>query len=381
MSTSVCRPPACAKSDCWMTVDSLRSRIASTCSMTSGDVRSIVAMRSATSRCCSSGSEPITIAAGVGVHVREHERDRLRVLVLEVREHLAGVGAAEELERRRDHRDAEVVEDLVGLVAAEARLEQLARGLVSALGDVGARGERVAELAHHLFDLVELEVVQPRDLGHDLGDFLLAQRAQDRRRAVLPDLHHEDRGLLHAAEATRHGYVLRSASQERRVCATSSGWCSMRSVSSPSTPDVGGRCERSSLGAGESGHRADRLQCARVGGFELAQVERHSQRNPVRLGPLDRPPGEEQHQRDDQQRHDVADEVDHRARAAIPTRPSAAAWPPSARVGAERDRRDLHDVAARLRCSRPRLGSAWSSWRRRPAFFSRGVRHMRGNGE
>ena len=66
MSTSVWRPPAWAKSDCWMTVDSLRSRIASTCSITSGDVRSIVAMRSATSRCCSSGSELMTIAAASG---------------------------------------------------------------------------------------------------------------------------------------------------------------------------------------------------------------------------------------------------------------------------------------------------------------------------
>ena len=107
MSTSVCKPPACAKSDCWMTVESLRSRIASTCSMTSGDVRSIFAMRSATSRCSSSGSELNTIARRVGMHVREHERDRLRVLVLEIGEHLAGVGAAQELERRRDHRDAE----------------------------------------------------------------------------------------------------------------------------------------------------------------------------------------------------------------------------------------------------------------------------------
>ena len=137
MSTSVCRPPACAKSDCWMTVESLRSRIASTCSMTSGEVRSIFAMRSATSRCCSSGSELITIARRVGMHVREHERDRLRVLVLEVGEHLAGVGPAQELERRRDHRDAEVVEDLVGLAAAEARLEQLARGLSSRPGRRG----------------------------------------------------------------------------------------------------------------------------------------------------------------------------------------------------------------------------------------------------
>ena len=182
MSTSVCRPPACAKSDCWMTVESLRSRIASTCSMTSGEVRSIVAMRNRDVALLLFGQRAHHHRRRFGVHVREHERDRLRVLVLEVREHLAGVGAAEELERRRDHRDAEVVEDLVGLGAAEARLEELARGLVAALGDVGARDERVAELAHHLFDLVQLEVMEPRDLRHDLGDFLLAHRPQDRSR-------------------------------------------------------------------------------------------------------------------------------------------------------------------------------------------------------
>ena len=142
--------------------------------------------------------------AGVGVHVREDERDRLRVLVLEVGEHLAGVGAAQELERRRDHRDAEVVEDLVGLAAAEARLEQLARGRVAALRHVGARGVDLGELVEHLFDLVDLEMVEARDLRHDLGDLLLAQRPQHRGRALLARLHEQDRSLLGAGELLRH---------------------------------------------------------------------------------------------------------------------------------------------------------------------------------
>jgi len=42
--------------------------------------------------------------------------------------------------------------------------------LVTALGDVGAGDERVAKLAHHLFDLVQLEVMQPRDFSRGCID-------------------------------------------------------------------------------------------------------------------------------------------------------------------------------------------------------------------
>ena len=138
------------------------------------------------------------------MHVREHERDRLRVLVLEIGEDLAGVGPAQELERCRDHRDAEVVEDLVGLAAAEARLEQLACGRVAALGHMGARGVDLGELVEHLVDLVDLEMPEARDLGHDLGDLLLAQGPQHRGRALLAGLHEQDRGLLRTGELLRH---------------------------------------------------------------------------------------------------------------------------------------------------------------------------------
>ena len=68
--------------------------------MTSGAVRSIAAMRSATSVCSSSGTMPSTVGRVVGRHVREHERDRLRVLVLQEVEDLDGVDPAQELERR-----------------------------------------------------------------------------------------------------------------------------------------------------------------------------------------------------------------------------------------------------------------------------------------
>ena len=58
------------------------------------------------------------------------------------------------------------------------------------------------------------------------------------------------------------------------------------------------------------------------GRFELEQVDRHPQRDPVVLGPLDRLPGEEQHDRDHQQRQEVLDEIEDRVRPA--RRPRAA---------------------------------------------------------
>ena len=46
------------------------------------------------------------------------------------------VEVLQELERRGNHRHTEVVENLVGLGAAEARFQQLARSGVTTLGDV-----------------------------------------------------------------------------------------------------------------------------------------------------------------------------------------------------------------------------------------------------
>ena len=58
-------PPAVVKS--WVTKEeSLRSSTRSTSRMTSGDVRSMVAIRLATSACASGGSEESTVAACSG---------------------------------------------------------------------------------------------------------------------------------------------------------------------------------------------------------------------------------------------------------------------------------------------------------------------------
>ena len=72
----------------------------STSRSTSGAVRSIAAMRIATSVCSSCGNMPITWARAVGGQVGHHQRDRLRVLVLQEVEDLDRVDLAQELERR-----------------------------------------------------------------------------------------------------------------------------------------------------------------------------------------------------------------------------------------------------------------------------------------
>ena len=89
-------PPAAAYS-CWSTVSSLCSITGATSLTTSGEVWPIIAIRIATSACSSGGSSSITLAASVvRRQVRDHERDRLRVLVAQERGDLVGRRAAQE---------------------------------------------------------------------------------------------------------------------------------------------------------------------------------------------------------------------------------------------------------------------------------------------
>ena len=75
----------------------------------------------------------------------------------------------------------------------------------------------LGELVEHLFDLADLEVMQARDLGHDLGDFLLAQRPQDRGAArSLPACMSRIAAFWVPVNFCATRYVLRSASQERK---------------------------------------------------------------------------------------------------------------------------------------------------------------------
>jgi hypothetical protein len=112
--------------------------------------------------------------------VREHQRDRLRVLVLHVREQLPGVGVAEEVERDVVHRGFEAVQDERGALLPEGRLEQLA-GVVHAAGAGVPRGRHGVELVHHVVDDDRVELAQPRDLGRDHLDLFLRHAGQDLR--------------------------------------------------------------------------------------------------------------------------------------------------------------------------------------------------------
>ena len=314
MSTSDWTPPALLKSDCWMTVDSLRSRIVSTCSITSGEVRSIFAMRCATSRCSSSGSALSTMAAASGCMCASTERDRLRVLVLQVRQHLAGVGTAEELERRGDQRHAEVHEDLLGLVGAVARFEQLARGVVAALRDVRPGDERLAELGEDLLDRARLRGSDSRATSAMISDTSCSRRARRTGAARSLPTCMIRMAAFWTPEYFATRYDLRSASHERRVCATSSGWRSMRSVRSDSmlergASSAGRRCLRTIGQLVRSLVGGVEPVGEQVGGFEFAQVERDPHRRGDRGRPLHAAPGEEQDREHDQQHDDRADRV------------------------------------------------------------------------
>ena len=173
------------------------------------------------------------------MHVREHERDRLRVLVLEVREHLTRVSATKELEGQLDQRCAQALEHVARLRRPEGRFEHLGGEGHAALGEVTTCRREITELVEDVVGDVGVDSVEAGDLGEKLLDLLLTERLQHARRALLSHLEQEDGGLLGAGEAgvavdahgclevferdPRHARYRRSASQPRRSSATSSG--------------------------------------------------------------------------------------------------------------------------------------------------------------
>ena len=179
----------------------------------------MVASRRATSRWRSSGSELSTIDAASGCRCASTSAIVCGCSSGQVGEHLARVGLAQELERHADERRTEVLEDLLGLLGAEALLEQLPGAVHTATGHVRASLQPVAELADHLVDRLRLHGVEARDLGHDLLHLGLAHGAQHHRRAVLAELHEEHGRLLRAAEVGLHALpppVREPGAQRRR---------------------------------------------------------------------------------------------------------------------------------------------------------------------
>ncbi len=195
MSMSGSRPPTTDRSAGCSTLDMRRCRIVSTLRTMSGDVRSIAAIRCATSACSAGGSLDRTQRCLLRGQVREDQGDRLRVLVLQEAEQLPGVGTSEELERQLRDRGLEPSHDLAGPLAAEPLLEQLPRVAEPALGRPASRRRGLDELLDDGVRDLRLDVLQPGDLGDELLHLGLRQDAQDARGLLLPELHEQDRCL------------------------------------------------------------------------------------------------------------------------------------------------------------------------------------------
>jgi hypothetical protein len=134
--------------------------------------------------------------------VCEHQRDRLRVLVLHVRQQLARVGVAEEVERHVGHRRLQPVQDQRGAFGAQGCLQQLAGVLQAA--DAGVLGGRHGvELVDHVADDVGFQLAQPGDLGGQLLDLVLGQAGQHPGRVLLAHPDQQDRGLAQTRQRGR----------------------------------------------------------------------------------------------------------------------------------------------------------------------------------
>ena len=222
--------------------DSLRSRVASTARMISGEVRSMTAIRCATSACCSGGRPDSTQRRLVGGHVGEHQRDHLRVLVGDERAQLragrpgAGTGTASAtaaaLSRSMISAARSGPSDCSSSCWAKLRppWAMLARA-VDMLAELGQDASRSPSA---------LDRLEAGDLRGDRLDLGLGQVAEHRRGVLAAELDQQDGGLADAAMVGDGGRSSRrSTSQPRSSAATSSGCRSTRAAISSRSSSVG----------------------------------------------------------------------------------------------------------------------------------------------
>ena len=145
--------------------------------------------------------------------VCQHQGDRLRVLVGEEGEQLAGIGPAHPLERHLRQGGAQPFHDLVGAFVADALGQQRASQLeTAAAGHVGA-AEGVARLGQYRLGVVVGHLAQPDDLGREVLDHLVGEPGHDLDGLLPAQLDEQDRGLAQAGQPVRGDSHRSSAAQ------------------------------------------------------------------------------------------------------------------------------------------------------------------------
>ena len=139
------------------------------------------------------------------VQVGDDEGDGLRRLVAQEDVDLLGRRAAQELERPALDRRGQAADDLLGAVGAERALEDGARVVDAALGDVVLGEHRVDGLADDLAADLVRDLARLGDLERERLDLSVAEVAEDLAGALLADGDEQDGGLLDAPEALGAG--------------------------------------------------------------------------------------------------------------------------------------------------------------------------------
>jgi hypothetical protein len=136
ISATVSTPPAFSK--VWETMSERRcSRPRSTSLITSGLVCSMLATRLTTSICFWLGRPTRISRRLLRRQVREDQRDRLRVLVLDERQQVFALGLLQERERRGLHLLRDLLDHALGVVFGEGFSQQRLGVFQAAFAEVG----------------------------------------------------------------------------------------------------------------------------------------------------------------------------------------------------------------------------------------------------
>ena len=137
------------------------------------------------------------------MEVGDDQRDRLRRLVAQEDADLLRRRAAQELERPALDRRREAADDLRRALGAQRALEQRARVVDAALGDVVVGHHGLDRLVDHLAGHLGGDLARLGDLERERLDLGRREVAEDLARALLAERDEQDGGLLRPAQAAQ----------------------------------------------------------------------------------------------------------------------------------------------------------------------------------